>query len=92
MPKTKKKSRKIEPPKRASSKYAFFVRENYKKLRQSLSSSTTHLMVMRKLRERWNSLRSAEKARYLLMAEQDRRRYARELNDRIDEIITNALS
>ena len=93
----RKKTQFVELPKRAMSKYAIFVKENYDKIKQTLlhksspAQSTKHIVIMKGLKEKWTSMRAEEKRRYASLAEQDKERYMKEYDSSIDQIVANAL-
>ena len=81
----------IKLPKKSRTKYALFIQENYAKMRQSLIPTANHTIVLKKLREKWLSIRHEEKRRYAVLAEQDRKRYVKERELCNTEIIEKAL-
>jgi len=100
MEKTNKKSRKvpkIKHPKKAMSAYAAFVKEFYNKIMQAIKINETqnskprHMQVMKKLREKWKNMKSEDKRKYTILAEQDKKRYYKECDKTINKIIVNAL-
>tara|TARA_Y100000389_G_scaffold195238_1_gene226359 strand:+ start:3346 stop:3774 length:429 start_codon:yes stop_codon:yes gene_type:complete len=73
-------------PKKPKSGYMIYGVENRERVKKSLPENTAFSDVVRKIAEEWNKLSEADKKAYNVKADEDKVRYARELEDYKSEI------
>ena len=72
-------------PKKPKSGYMLYCEEHREKVKSTLDNGSFS-EVIKKMAKNWNSLDESGKAKYFSLAEEDKGRYARELEDYKSEI------
>jgi hypothetical protein len=74
-----KKVKDPNAPKQASNSYIFFTSENRKSIKASMPEGTNQRDLLTEVGRQWRELTEDKKAKYLEMANEDKERYAKEM-------------
>ena len=75
------KKKTIKKPTNLRSAYNFYIQQNKKLLCNKDSSCLSNIKLIRKLSEEWNHLSDSDKASYIEMAENDKKRFENDANE-----------
>jgi hypothetical protein len=90
--KSKKKAKKKDPsaPKRPKNPYMFYLADTRATVKEELATEGSVTNVTIEVSKRWNALDDKDKAKYLTMAEEDKKRYETEMKSYVpasDEVV-----
>jgi len=74
-----KKKKDPNAPKKARNSYIFFVTENRSRIQASVPEGSSQTVILTEVGRQWKDLNDGDKAKYVLLANQDKERYVNDM-------------
>jgi len=77
----KKKKKDPNAPKKNSSAYIFFCKENRETIKSNMQATATQSEILTEVGRQWKVLSDKKKAKFIKLADEDKKRYAKEMEE-----------